>query len=77
MSLFSVEPPSRKPLTKWVFVTAVVLIAAIAALLLTCACAGPAAGRVQRSRPIKLIHFEIKTESGKVISDVKTWEYDE
>ena len=64
----------------WAAIGVILLLITVALLVCVlssgCACAGPASGRVQRSRPIKLIHFEIKTESGKVISRVRTWEYE-
>lgn len=65
----------------WAAIGVILLLITVALLVCVlssgCACAGPASGRVQRSRPIKLIHFEIKTESGKVISRVRTWEYED
>jgi hypothetical protein len=74
MNLFSVDPP-RKSMTKWVMLAALGFVALVATFLLLTACAGPAVGR-ERLLPVKLIEFEIKTESGKVISRVRTWEYE-
>jgi hypothetical protein len=48
----------------------------LVAMLAGCATAGRADVR-ERGRPIRLMHFEIRLESGTVISDVKTWSYED
>ena len=53
-----------------------ITIALLVCFLTGCATAGPADVR-ERGRPIRLMHFEIKIEGGRTISDVKTWSYED
>ena len=62
----------------WASIGVILILITVALLIcFLAACAGPAGGRATSSRPIKLIQFEIVTESGKVISRVRTWEYED
>lgn len=71
------DQDTREP-DLWASIGVILILITVALLIcFLTACAGHASGRATSSRPIKLIQFEIVTESGKVLSRVRTWEYED